>query len=247
MRKKKKSAVAVEKPFIPASLDGCKKGYVDIDLQQHYDKTFEELGLQQSKRDQLVTIYLAFLALIVPLCLKSESGLPTFAIGALFIACAIVGTIFSVIIVRYRVYKEIYWLCCQTITSLYMIDVEKRTKENIQTVFYDTLIKKAKGFKGKDKKFSSFVYVKKSIFSAETLYYIIVVLLTSAVSTLGFIFMFDFKGKVIASIALSILLFLRLMHKYFKECVKIYSVAKDGTDKSFNIAYSKAWFLHFFI
>ena len=236
-----------EKRFTPTDIESCKKPYVDIDLQQHYDKAFSELGLQQSKRDQLVTIYLAFLALIVPLCLKSESGLPSFAVGAMFMACALVGAIFSAIIVRYRVYKEIYWLCCQTISSLYMIELEKRTKETVQTVFYDTLMKKAKDFKGKSKKFSSYVYVKKSIFSAETLYYVIVALLTSVMVTLGGIFLFTFKGKLIVSILLSLFLFLRLMHKYFKECVKVYSVAKDGTDKSFNVAFKKAWFLHFFL
>ncbi len=265
------------KRFHPKKLHKDKiKEHLDIDLYNIYDKAFNELGLQQAKRDQLVTIYLAFLALVVPLCLKSEgSSLNRFAIGWVFFAAAVIGAIFSVIIIRYRVYKEAYWLCCQTITTLMNLKPEALTKEVIQTVYYKTLMKKSKKFlvrgnkckkckickkctskkertekvlscKRRKGKFSVAKYVKEGFFSAETLYYLIVVLLTGAVAGMSIGCLIQWRYSILSAIVVGALVVLLLMRKYFHECIKIYKVSQDGLDSSFNIPYAKAWFLHFF-
>ena len=45
----------------------------NFDINEMYERAFDELGLQQSKRDQLITIYLAAFAFIFPPLLTAES------------------------------------------------------------------------------------------------------------------------------------------------------------------------------
>lgn len=100
------------------------------DLVTIYEKCIDEMTLQQSKRDQIITIYLAMFSFIVPFALSSEQ-LDLFAKGFVFLSIAIIGFGFSLIIIRYRMYKEVYWICCQTITNLMSFKAGEIDKETI--------------------------------------------------------------------------------------------------------------------
>ena len=107
--------------------DNMKSKEPNIELEKLYELTINELGLQQSKRDQLLTIYLAMCSFLIPFGFSLDI-LSWQNKGYIFLATAIVGILFSNIIVRYRIYKEIYWLCCETITILFTL--EKKTLTN---------------------------------------------------------------------------------------------------------------------
>ncbi|MEE1279335.1 MAG: hypothetical protein UHH95_00710 [Oscillospiraceae bacterium] len=242
--------------------DDAKKKEIDIDLNKLYERADHELGLQQSKRDQIITIYLAIFSFLIPFALSMEI-LSWQVKGLIFLATAIVGILFANIIIRYRVYKEAYWLCCQTITVLFGIKQEYLKKSIIQQCYRETIYKKGKKYlidkktreidqNGKEKtikKFSKAGYVKDNIFSSETIYFFIHSFITALIFglSIGLILMFSLIVNIIIATVCSIALFIVLSAKYFTECIKIYGVLIDETHKSFNFAFSKAWFLHFYM
>ena len=97
--------------------DSKLKNEKDYDLGGIYEHAHSELSLQQSKRDQIITIYLALCSFLLPFALGEELISITMK-GVLFLVVGLVGMLFSCITVRYREYKEAYWLCCQTLTVL---------------------------------------------------------------------------------------------------------------------------------
>ena len=230
----------------------------DYDLPGIYEHAHSELSLQQSKRDQIITIYLALCSFLIPFAL-GDTIKEVWMKGIIFIMVGIVGVLFSYIAVRYREYKEVYWLCCQAITVMLSFKPEELDKSLVQRTFYHCLNKKGKKLL-KDKKGELVVdkplYVKKNIFSSETLHYVIIVLLCSFIAGLGVALALGFLGKI--SIALGIviglLVFIHLLHVYFKTCIKIYQVLEKRLDekdderraKAFKKVFEKAWFLHFY-
>lgn len=228
-----------------------KKPHLDIDLDAVYQHAFSELGLQQTKRDQIITLYLAIASFLIPFALSME-GISLQVKGLIFLVTALVGVMFSLIIIRYRIYKEVYWLCCQSLSVLHGIRKESLNKYLIQKVFYQTLKKKAKGFMVGSKTnmvFSKTKYVKKNLFSSESLYFFIHILLTTMIFGLSIALIFADTAlfKVFIGVLTGIVLFVWLAAKYFTECIQIYAVAVKETDEAFNKAFSKAWFLHFYI
>ena len=142
---KKETSVSGKKELFPEVLEEEKKPHLDVDLDTLYARTFSELGLQQSKRDQIITLYLAMFSFLIPFALSMES-IGWQAKGLILLVAAIVGILFALIIVRYRIYKEVYWLSCQSLTVLHGIKPEKMNKEMIQKIYYRTLKKKGKAF-----------------------------------------------------------------------------------------------------
>ncbi|MDE7082972.1 MAG: hypothetical protein K2O89_04640 [Clostridia bacterium] len=218
-----------------------------FDLSKLYEQTHSELTLQQSKRDQIITLYLSIFSLLIPIAFSIE-GFSNLDKGLIFLAVAVVGVIFSVITVRYRIYKEVYWLCCETITCMMNIKNEKLNKDTVQSLFYRSLSKKGNNF-CINGKWSSYLYFKKNLFSSETLHYLIITLLTSALFGLGIFLTLPLKlGVALAiSVASGAVLMTMLMLSYFYNCIAVYAVLKDGLDKSFNRTFGKAWFLHIYI
>ena len=226
-----------------------------------YEHAHSELSLQQSKRDQIITIYLALCSFLLPFALGEEIiGLQMK--GLLFLVVGIVGILFSFITVRYRDYKEVYWLCCQTITVLQSFNPEELDKLTVQQTFYHCLHKKGKGYLtcvGNARKLNKLLFVRKNLFSSETLHFIIINLMCSFISGLGAALIcisLDFWGTAIG-VLVGVILFAYLLSVYFKTCIKIYSVLEksdeDETDEglkrkdaAFNKVFSKAWFLHFY-
>ena len=111
------------------------------ELSNLYDRCVEEMTLQQAKRDQIFTLYLAMFSFLVPFAL-STAGITDVAKGIIFFALAIIGWMFALIIERYRIYKESYWLCCQTITNLMSYKAGSVDKRRIQAVYYRCIYKK---------------------------------------------------------------------------------------------------------
>ena len=230
----------------------------DYDLGAIYEHAHSELSLQQSKRDQIITIYLALCSLLLPFAL-GEKIIITEMKGVIFLILGVVGVLFSFITVRYREYKEVYWLCCQTLTVLLSFKTEEMDKSLVQRAFYHCLHKKGKGYLVKKRRglvMNKPQYVKKNIFSSETLHFAIVNLMCSFISALGIALVLSSLGKCSIFIALcvGVLLFLFLFKVYFGTCLKVYGSIEEGDreddelrrNKAFNKAFSKAWFLHFY-
>lgn len=226
-----------------------------IDLPKLYERAHDELTLQQTKRDHIITLYLSIFSLIIPFALSLES-LNTISKGLIFFAISLIGVIFSLIAIRYRIYKEIYWLCCETITCLMKINASALNKDIVQSLFYKSLSKKGNNFINKmsntKKKWSGWLYFKKNIFSSETLHFIIIIFMTSILSSLGLYFILSDAALklwllILISAVLGIIVFVFLLIVYFINCQKVYSVLIDSTNSSFNKTFEKAWFLHFYI
>jgi len=227
----------------------------DVDLSKLYERTHSELTLQQTKRDQIITLFFSIFSLLVPLAL-SIGSLTYVAKGAVFLIIGVIGIIFSVIVIRYRIYKEVYWICCETITCMMNVKESALNKATVQTLFYKSLKKKGNNFCKEtpdgEHKWSFALYCRKNLFSSETLHYTVVILLTAILLTLS-VFLFGYGLPVelwlvilLCSIT-GVVSFSLLLLGYFINCQSVYSVLIDGKDSSFNKAFGKAWFLHGYV
>lgn len=218
-----------------------------FDINLMYERVVEELGLQQTKRDQLITIYLAAFAFIVPPMLSSENNNWNLN-GAIFIGLGIIGLLFALIIIRYRKYKEIYWHCCRTLNVMMDVDEENWSKENIQCIFYNCMLKKVSSYI-ENGQFNKYRFIKSNIFSSETMYVIIHNIISTAVLGFGVGILVPFGDtlKYTIGISVALIVFVIIMYFYFRTLIKVYQVCADKTDESFNDSFKDAWFLHFFI
>ncbi len=244
MRKKTKDTT----PFAHCDTDGIMfRKNPEFNINTMYQRVFEELTQQQTKRDQLITIYLAAFAFIVPALLSAEAIKWEYK-GAIFIALGFIGFLFSLIIIRYRKYKEVYWVCCRTLNVMMTLDEENWTKENIQKVFYACMRKKVKKFVNGNK-FRTVYFIFKNIFSGETLYLIINAIISSGVLGIGVGIVLSAAPniKLIIGLIVGLITFLLSTVIYFITLKNVYKVCVDGLESSFNAAFGDAWFLHFFI
>ena len=224
----------------------AKNEYSSVDLENLYSLANGELGLQQSKRDQIIGIYLAMFYFLLPFALSMDT-ISLKVKGYIFLAAAVIGILFSLIIVRYRIYKEVYWFCCQSITVMMGLKKEALKKDVVQAVFYQVMLKKGKKYvRGNRWDYPKFI--RDNTFSAETIYYVIHAVLTSAMLGLAgaLISEFAWQPALKLGIGLGAVLFLLLMLEYFKKLAGIFAVLVDDTDVSFNNTYKMAWFLHLF-
>lgn len=230
----------------------------DYDLAGLYKQAHSELSLQQSKRDQIITIYLALCSFLLPFALGEEI-ISMRIKGVIFAVLGVIGILFSFITIRYREYKEVYWLCCQALTVLQNFKEEKLDKQMVQKVFYHCLRKKGKGYlyeKNGGWKFNKWLYVRKNTQSAETFYFMIIALMSSFILALGaFLILPKIKyASIIICAGIGLFAWVFLLCAYFQHCIKVYACLekknKDNDqktrDKAFNKVFSKAWFLHFY-
>ena len=154
--------------FQNKTYDSAKKNpYSSVNLENLYAQASAELGLQQSKRDQIITLYLAMFSFLLPFALSMEL-IGWQVKGFILLASAVIGILFSLIIVRYRIYKEVYWFCCQSITVMMGLKPDALDKATVQAVFYQVMLKKGgKYVRNKPKKSWDFPrFVKDNMFSA---------------------------------------------------------------------------------
>lgn len=238
----------------------------DYNLDTIYKHTHDELSLQQSKRDQIISIYLALFSFLIPFSL-SLASVEFWMKGLIFLAVGVVGVLFSFINVRYRVYKEVYWLSCQTITVLMNLKKEKLDKQNIQRTFFYSLKKKGSTYfekRGEKRIWNKKAFVKKNLYSSETLHHMIQVLITSSILALsaalivgGFLDYLTVLAYLAIGASVLLISFALLMKNYFKKLMEVYAVLayketgndeKDCQEKNklFNSVFAKAWTLHIY-
>ncbi len=222
----------------------------DLDLQKIYTECIKELSLQQSKRDQLIAFYLTITGLVSAYLFSSDIN-PVVRI-LIFFVLFVLGCIWSVITIRYKVYKEVYWMSCKTITSLFSLDREKIDKPYLQHIFYTVLKKCYKSVpKGEtDNKPNLIKFIIKNLSSAEYLMFLTIVLLTATSGAGGLFFLFySLKLPVLGCILVALFLISFILYQtisYNKTALSVFKVMQDGLNSSFNKVYEKAWFLHFF-
>ena len=232
------------------SITANKQKSISINFNQLYQQAHSELSLQQTKRDQTISIYLTLCTIVVPIILSTDY-IAAFYKGAMFLVLGIIGILLSTIIIRYKVYKDVYWICCQTISQLSNYPLEEIDKELVQGLFYGVLHKKGKKFvkQGeKRNKFRNAYFFKSNLFSAETLLFITMILIVSIVAGLGLALACSqtLIISLIIGACFGLVVFAYLLWRFFKNCKKIYKVLVDGENDSFNFVFSKAWFLHFY-
>ncbi|MBQ1990439.1 MAG: hypothetical protein II231_04845 [Rikenellaceae bacterium] len=221
------------------------------DFTKLHEQACSELALQQTKRDQIIHLYTLLFSFLVPL-LISLKDITIEQKGWILLATTFIGILLALIVVRYRVYKEAYWLTCIAIVQLNNLKAEVVNKENIQAVYYHCMKKKwGKNVYTKpngDKKFCHWRIFVNNIFSAESIYYIIIILLTAVSSGLSLYMILCHVASyaIIFSLFITILLFVLLLYFYFRNLERIYRALVDDSSSSFNFAFSKAWFLHFY-
>ncbi|MBR5222538.1 MAG: hypothetical protein IKV81_00020 [Clostridia bacterium] len=222
----------------------------DLDLQEIHSECVQELGLQQSKRDQLIAFYLTITGLVSAYLFSS--GINPIVRILIFFALFVLGCIWSTITIRYKIYKEIYWMSCKTISSLFSVDRDKIDKAYVQHTFY-CVIKKCYKSIPKDesgKNPNLFKFIIKNLTSAEYLMFLTIVLLTAASGGAGLFFLFYTLGlTVLGYIAVLIFLILFISYQtvsYNKAALSVFKVMQDELNSSFNKVFEKAWHLHFF-
>lgn len=224
----------------------------NLDLQEIYSQCVQELSLQQSKRDQLIAFYLTITGLVSTYLFSADVG---FLIRtAIFFGLFIIGCIWSTIAIRYKIYKDIYWMCCKTVSSLFSADREKIDKPYLQHTFYNVIkkcYKSVEKYEGKENgKPKFFKFVVKNLTSAEFLMFLTLALL-SAMSGAAFVLSIllylelGWISYVITAVLSIVFLFLQTVN-YNKAAISVYNVVIDQSDKTFNKVFEKAWLLHFF-
>ena len=173
-----------------------------------------------------------------------------------FILLYIFGVMMLKVIMRYRIYKEVYWNTCKTIAQLYDIQSKKINKQLVQHIFFRTLEKNASSviiFKDKKSQKVDFLKSYRRVQnSAETTLYNILVFMSSIALWIGIyigcnrVLGDHFLGKIVISTALVSLNYFSWKCFYYYKLKEVYGVVIDRKDKSFNLTYGKAWFLHGF-
>ncbi|MFF2889380.1 hypothetical protein [Paenibacillus sp. NPDC057967] len=221
----------------------------DYHLEQAYSLCVNELGLQQTKRDQIIAFYIAIISFVIPAII--DLSLSTFIKGLSFLALFILGIMLAWVVVRYRVYKEVYWITSRVIKQLYNFEKEAINKELVQHMFYRNLKMSMDSVfvYRKNKKVSGWGSYRKNLYSSETILFHILVLISSVVLGIGvYMLLFDFPVvREIVALVLALMNLLYFTRHYYKQLTKIYDAVfnDDDDDKSFNAVFSKAWFLHF--
>lgn len=221
-----------------------------LNLQDLYEQCVQELGLQQNKRDQLIAFYLTITGLVSTYLFSSEISLLIKCL--VFFALFVIGYMWLTVILRYRTYKEVYWLCCKTLSGLFSVERSKIDKPLLQHKFYATMEKCAKTAKiYENGKSSLWKLIWKNHTSAEYIMFMTLAVLAGFCGTMGIILVMNMCALswpyyFIAAAVFLAFLFLETI-RYNKEIIKTYEVLKSKTNDSFNGIFEKAWFLHFFV
>lgn len=219
------------------------------DLKTLYEQACRELTLQQDKRDKTISIYVAVIAFLVPFVFSKEATFPEESfMGWLLLIAGIVGVFFSLAVIRYRIYKECYWITCRTISQLQNIKTDgKYTKNVIQALFYHCMRYKWEGYvrQGDKPRILYAKLVANTVFSAEFMMFTSIVLVASALTSFGISIVWNRFADGIY-ILLGCLAFIGLCWLYFRSLGSVFRVLADGKKSSFDKAFKKAWFLHIY-
>ncbi len=235
--------------FENEKLDGIYEEKCDLRLENLYNQCYAELALQQSKRDQIIAVYITIVSLLLPTIY--DLNLTTAAAAGVYLLIYVIGAMLCGVIRRYRIYKEVYWLTCRVISTLMRVKPECITKHVVQKLFAESMRKNfASVVIVKEGKVSRLATTKRHSFSAETLLYKLLALTSSVLLGLS-IWLFaslivPTPIHAILAIIVGAVAYLRLEQAYITDLCKVYAYCLDEEKSSFNSAYQKAWFLHSF-
>lgn len=230
-----------------------------MDLDSCYETTVAELGLQQSKRDQIIAFYLTILGFVIPNVISLD--ISNLAKAVAFLSMYGIGAIFCHVILRYRIYKEVYWIACRVLTQLCNIKPEYRNRDTIYTLYYNCLVKNEKTIVIKNKGKKSFwLSFKRQINSAETLLYEVLVLFSTFVGGIGALYAYSVHYLLTAFIIVFLIAMVIVMnYKYTSRLMKLYAcideknnatnadTVSDEYVAAFESTFEKAWMLHCFV
>ncbi|MDQ0193610.1 hypothetical protein [Paenibacillus wynnii] len=219
-------------------------------LENLYELSVNELGLQQKKRDQTIAFYIAVISFVIPAIINMKASL--YAKGSGFLALYVLGVMLVQVVMRYRIYKEVYWITCRTITQLFQYKEDQINKDLIQHLYYKNIVINSNTvlvLQGTEerKEVNFFKTFRKIQNSAETILYNVMVLMFSLVLWIATYMLIPFEGYNFAIATVFVLVNLIYWSRYYyKHLTKIYEVVLNKKDDSFNAVFSKAWFLHMY-
>ena len=203
----------------------------DLPLDKTYEICVNELGLQQTKRDQIIAFYIAIISFVIPQILDMK--VTEYAKAAGFFALYVLGFLLTKAVIRYRIYKEVYWITCRTISQLHDFKHEGISKDLVQHIFYKTLEKNMPNVaimsKRKKEKIDMMRTYIKNRNSAETVLFEVIVILASLVLWIGLYIALPFVPYNIA--AATLLALINLIYwcsLYCKRLISVYSVIIDA-------------------
>jgi hypothetical protein len=147
------------------------------------------------------------------------------------------------------------------LTVLLSFDPNELTKTTVQRTYFHCIKKKGKKYlvdRRGETRFAKLRYVWKNINSSETLYFVIISLMSAFICGLGVVLFLKSlvlpQFVVIIGIAVGLLAFSFLWWLYFGTCIRVYRCLEvrnrkndeERRDMYFNKVFSKAWFLHFY-
>ncbi len=235
--------------FENENLDGIYEEKCDLRLENLYNQCYAELSLQQSKRDQIIAFYITIVSLLLPTIY--DLNLTTAAAAGVYLLIYVIGALLCGVIRRYRIYKEVYWITCRVISTLMRVKPECITEAVLKKLFAEAM---RNNFSTvvimKNNKFSRLATTKRLAFSAETLLYKLLALMSNVL--LG-ISVWLFASIIlptlvcaVLAITCSVISYIYLTQAYVTDLYKVYAYCIDKKDASFESAYQKAWFLHSF-
>lgn len=191
-----------------------------MDLDNTYEQAVSELGLQQSKRDQIIAFYLTILGLVAPSIIGMDVS--NLAKAMTFLVMYGIGVVFCHVILRYRIYKEVYWIACRVIIQLCNIKKKKINKNIVYTLFYNCLIKNENTVvvKNKTQKPILLLAFIRQLNSAETLMYETLVFFSSFVGIIGSWFLFKISVVfAVISVVFIVSMIIVMNFKYTKNLI----------------------------
>ena len=236
----------------------------EVDLQELFSACHQELTEQQRKRDQLIAFYLTLAGILISVAF-ADFATTAYKIW-IFAFLALLGFGWTVVTLRYRVYKEVYWITCRTISALYTVERDKISKELIQAIFYRTMEKRVRGRLKRDKrtnelvsdakgrkKWSAWRLFKAHFMSAEKIMYTTMALIACVLCGLFFGYCLPYyAGLAVSSSAIigaviGVVLYFFFSWLYYYKMCHLYDVVISPSERALNKPYEMAWFLHIYV
>ncbi len=213
-----------------------------IDLQTHYAACHQELGLQQSKRDQLAGYYIGILGAVAALLLASD--ITAGVRGGICLGLFALGVFWLRVTLRYRICKEVCSLTCLTLTRLFCADRKTISKALVQHTFYRVMEENAgripRNAKGKKSLMACFW---KSGYSAEYGMFRTLAVFTAGAGGIG-LWLLGLPIPYAVTEAFVFLLWQLL--DFHAKVLDLYQVTEDHRADSFERVFQMAWQLQFF-
>ena len=238
------------------------ESFVQHDLKTLYVQACRELTLQQDKRDKTISIYVAVIAFLVPFLFSKETmtldGFRMTFAGWVLVIAGLIGVFFSLSVVRYRIYKEVYWITCSVIAQMQNLTEQSFQKKYIQGLFLHCMEKKWKDYvkdydensqydeKSPKLKVEYCELIRDSYNSAEFYMFASIALIASALIGFGLGLVFNASGLTWPFIVVGVAVLGGLCWAYFHGLAHVFRYLSDHQRDSFNFSFGKAWFLHIY-